>query len=39
MFFSTFIFVKRQYDDEFHRLDQEIAEAARATPAPRQEAS
>jgi heme-degrading monooxygenase HmoA len=32
MFSSTFIFVKRQYDDEFHRLDQEIAEAARATP-------
>lgn len=32
MFSSVFIFVKRQYDDEFHRLDQEIAEAARATP-------
>jgi heme-degrading monooxygenase HmoA len=32
MFSSTFIFGKRQYDDEFHRLDQEIAEAARATP-------
>ncbi|HSV33917.1 MAG TPA: antibiotic biosynthesis monooxygenase [Ramlibacter sp.] len=32
MFSSTFIFVKRQYDDEFHRLDQEIAAAARAAP-------
>jgi heme-degrading monooxygenase HmoA len=32
MFSSTFIFAKRQFDDEFHRLDQAIAEAARATP-------
>lgn len=32
MFSSTFIFAKRQFDDEFHRLDQEIAEAARAAP-------
>ena len=32
MFSSTFIFAKRQFDDEFHRLDRAIAEAARATP-------
>jgi heme-degrading monooxygenase HmoA len=32
MFSSTFIFAKRQFDDEFHRLDQEIAEAARTAP-------
>lgn len=32
MFSSTFIFAKRQYDDEFHRLDEAIAEAARGTP-------
>jgi heme-degrading monooxygenase HmoA len=32
MFASTFIFAKRQFDDEFHRLDQSIAEAARSTP-------
>nr|WP_241021653.1 antibiotic biosynthesis monooxygenase [Burkholderia sp. Ac-20353] len=29
---STFIFKAGQYDDEFHRLDQQIAEAARAIP-------
>lgn len=29
---ATFTFAKRQYDDEFHRLDQAIAEAARAIP-------
>ncbi len=29
---STFIFAKKQYDDEFHRLDAIIAEAARSTP-------
>ncbi len=32
MFSSTFIFAKQQFDDEFHRLDQAIAEAARSTP-------
>ena len=32
MFSSTFIFAKRQFDDEFHRLDQQIAEAARTMP-------
>jgi heme-degrading monooxygenase HmoA len=29
---ATFTFAKREFDDEFHRLDQVIAEAARATP-------
>ncbi|RQS66467.1 antibiotic biosynthesis monooxygenase [Burkholderia sp. Bp8963] len=32
MYSSTFIFKAGQYDDEFHRLDQQIAEAARAIP-------
>jgi heme-degrading monooxygenase HmoA len=32
MYTSTFIFEKGEYDDEFHRLDQAIAEAARAVP-------
>jgi heme-degrading monooxygenase HmoA len=32
MYSSTFIFAKGQYDDEFHRLDEVIASAARATP-------
>lgn len=32
MFSSTFIFAKRQFDDEFHRLDEAIAEVARSTP-------
>ena len=32
MFSSTFIFAKRQFDDEFHRLDAAIADAARSTP-------
>ena len=32
MYSSTFIFAKRQFDDEFHRLDEQIAAAARATP-------
>jgi heme-degrading monooxygenase HmoA len=32
MFSSTFIFAKHQFDDEFHRLDQTIAEVARSTP-------
>ncbi len=29
---STFIFAKKQYDDEFHRLDAIIAQAAKSTP-------
>lgn len=29
---ATFIFAKKQFDDDFHRLDQAIAEAVRATP-------
>ncbi len=29
---STFIFAKKQYDDEFHRLDEQIAEAAKNLP-------
>lgn len=32
MYSSTFIFRPRQYDEEFHRLDQQIAEAARSIP-------
>ena len=32
MYTSTFIFGKRAFDDEFHRLDREIAAAARAAP-------
>jgi heme-degrading monooxygenase HmoA len=32
MYASTFIFKAGQYDDEFHRLDQQIAEIARAIP-------
>lgn len=32
MFSSTFIFEKREFDDEFHRLDAAIAAAARSTP-------
>lgn len=32
MFTSTFTFAKKQYDQEFHALDQVIAEAARAIP-------
>ena len=32
MYSSTFIFAKRQFDDEFHQLDEQIAAAARATP-------
>jgi heme-degrading monooxygenase HmoA len=32
MYSATFIFAKKQFDDEFHRLDQAIAEAARNTP-------
>jgi heme-degrading monooxygenase HmoA len=29
---STFIFAKKQFDDEFHRLDELIAAAAKGTP-------
>lgn len=32
MYSSTFIFAKKQFDDEFHRLDQGIAEAAKNIP-------
>ena len=32
MYSSTFLFAPGTYDDEFHRLDQAIAEAARAIP-------
>lgn len=32
MYSSTFIFAKRQFDDEFHALDQAIAEAAKSVP-------
>lgn len=32
MYSSTFIFEKRQFDEAFHRLDEDIAEAARSTP-------
>lgn len=32
MYSSTFIFAKKQFDDNFHRLDQAIAEAAKSTP-------
>ncbi|MFC6355299.1 antibiotic biosynthesis monooxygenase family protein [Luethyella okanaganae] len=32
MYTSTFIFEAKPYDDEFHRLDNEIAERAHAIP-------
>jgi heme-degrading monooxygenase HmoA len=32
MYTSTFTFAKRDFDDEFHALDEAIAQAARATP-------
>ena len=32
MYTATFTFAPGDYDDEFHRLDQAIAEAARAIP-------
>lgn len=32
MYSSTFIFTKKQYDEEFYRLDQAIAEAAKEIP-------
>lgn len=39
MFTSTFIFAKKQFDDQFHALDQVIAAAARAIPGYRGEES
>ncbi|OYT87667.1 MAG: antibiotic biosynthesis monooxygenase [Burkholderiales bacterium PBB6] len=32
LYSATFIFAKGEWDDEFHRLDQAIAAAAKATP-------
>lgn len=32
MYTSTFTFAKREFDDEFHALDQAIAQAAKAIP-------
>lgn len=32
MYTATFTFAPGEYDDEFHRLDQAIAEAARSIP-------
>jgi heme-degrading monooxygenase HmoA len=32
MYTATFIFAKREFDDEFHALDQAIAAAAKAIP-------
>jgi heme-degrading monooxygenase HmoA len=32
MYSSTFIFAKGQFDEAFHRLDQEIAEMAKTIP-------
>ena len=32
IFSSTFIFAPGEFDDKFHRLDQEIAELAKAIP-------
>ncbi len=32
MYSSTFIFAKGQWDEEFYRLDEEIAKAAKTTP-------
>jgi len=32
MYSSTFIFAKKEFDDEFHRLDRAIAEAAKSIP-------
>jgi heme-degrading monooxygenase HmoA len=32
MYSSTFIFAKKQYDDDFYRLDHAIAEAAKEIP-------
>lgn len=32
MYCSTFIFAKKQFDESFHRLDQEIAAMAKSIP-------
>jgi len=32
MYSATFIFAKKQFDEDFHRLDQTIAQAAREMP-------
>lgn len=32
MYSSTFIFASKQFDDDFHRLDQAIAEMAKTIP-------
>lgn len=32
MYSATFIFARKQFDDEFHRLDQIIAAAAKSLP-------
>jgi heme-degrading monooxygenase HmoA len=32
MYSATFIFIKRQFDDEFHSFDQDIARMARSLP-------
>ena len=32
LYSSTFIFAKKQFDEAFHRLDEEIASAARSIP-------
>lgn len=32
MYSATFIFAKRQFDDEFHSIDQDIAKMARSSP-------
>ena len=39
MYTATFIFAKKDFDDEFHALDQAIAAAARAIPGYRGEES
>lgn len=39
MYTSTFIFAKKEFDDEFHALDQAIAAAAKAIPGYRGEES
>ncbi|MCW5624156.1 MAG: antibiotic biosynthesis monooxygenase [Burkholderiales bacterium] len=39
MYSATFIFAKKQFDEEFHRLDQAIAAAAKAIPGYRGEES
>jgi hypothetical protein len=37
MYTSTFIFAKKEFDDEFHALDQAIAAAAKSIPGYRGE--